>query len=91
MIETKSNLAYSMPASDVYQALASRPTRKSSGAVTNGNLSRLEMPNRLFAGTNVASGTEKAVVVATGMQSELGMIFPIMRLNCPACSINAGS
>jgi magnesium-transporting ATPase (P-type) len=52
----------------------SRPLRKSSGEVTEGALSRLEMPNLVFAGTNVASGTGKAVVVATGMQSELGKI-----------------
>lgn len=52
----------------------SRPVRKSSNAIFDTNLSRLEMPNLVFAGTNVAAGTGKAVVFATGMQSELGKI-----------------
>jgi len=34
----------------------------------------LEMPNLIFAGTSVASGTGKAVVIATGMGTEIGKI-----------------
>ncbi len=34
----------------------------------------LEMPNLVFAGTSVASGMGKAVVVATGMATEIGKI-----------------
>jgi len=34
----------------------------------------LEMPNLVFAGTSVASGTGKAVVIATGMSTEIGRI-----------------
>ncbi|MDD5611202.1 MAG: cation-transporting P-type ATPase [Candidatus Omnitrophica bacterium] len=34
----------------------------------------LEMPNLIFAGTNVASGMGKAVVIATGMSTEIGKI-----------------
>jgi P-type Ca2+ transporter type 2C len=52
----------------------SRPVRKSSSAILDPHLSHLEMPNLVFAGTNVAAGAGKAVVFATGMQSELGKI-----------------
>ena len=34
----------------------------------------LEMPNLIFAGTSVASGMGKAVVIATGMSTEIGKI-----------------
>lgn len=34
----------------------------------------LEMPNLIFAGTSVAGGTGKAVVIATGMSTEIGKI-----------------
>jgi len=34
----------------------------------------LEMPNLIFAGTSVASGMGKAVVIATGMGTEIGKI-----------------
>lgn len=34
----------------------------------------LEMPNLVFAGTSVASGMGKAVVIATGMSTEIGKI-----------------
>lgn len=34
----------------------------------------LEMPNLVFAGTSVASGIGKAVVIATGMSTEIGKI-----------------
>lgn len=34
----------------------------------------LEMPNLIFAGTSIASGIGKAVVIATGMSTEIGKI-----------------
>jgi len=34
----------------------------------------LEMPNLIFAGTSIASGMGKAVVIATGMATEIGKI-----------------
>ncbi len=52
----------------------SHPVRKTSDAVLQRDLSRAEIPNLLFAGTTVASGTGKAVVFATGMQTEFGKI-----------------
>ncbi len=37
----------------------------------------LEMPNLIFTGTNIASGIGKAVVIATGMSTEIGKIAHI--------------
>ncbi len=52
----------------------SNPVRKSSDACIANGLARVEMPNLVFAGTNVASGTGRAVVAATGMSTEFGKI-----------------
>lgn len=50
------------------------PVRKARGAVLHTDLARVELPNLVFAGTSVAVGTGKAVVFATGMESEFGKI-----------------
>jgi magnesium-transporting ATPase (P-type) len=52
----------------------SHPVRKTSQAVQHNNLAYIELPNLIFAGTNVITGTAKAVVFATGMESEFGKI-----------------
>ncbi len=48
--------------------------RKTSEMVSGKDLARIEIPNIVFAGTNVVSGTGKAVVFATGMDTEFGKI-----------------
>jgi P-type Ca2+ transporter type 2C len=48
--------------------------RKTNEAITGKSLARIEIPNIVFAGTNVVSGTGKAVVFATGMETEFGRI-----------------
>jgi P-type Ca2+ transporter type 2C len=48
--------------------------RKTSEALTGKSLARIEIANIVFAGTNVVSGTAKAVIVATGMETEFGKI-----------------
>ncbi len=48
--------------------------RKNSEPILAKELSRTEIPNLLFAGTNVVSGTGRAVVFTTGMETELGRI-----------------
>lgn len=50
------------------------PVRKTRDAVLRTDLSRSELPNLVFASTSTAAGTGKAVVVATGMQTEFGKI-----------------
>jgi Ca2+-transporting ATPase len=52
----------------------SRPVHKTSEIVLQSGLSRIELSNLVFAGTHVVSGTGKAVVFATGMESEFGKI-----------------
>jgi magnesium-transporting ATPase (P-type) len=52
----------------------SRPVRKTSQAVSNMRLARAELSNLVFAGTNVTSGAGRAVVFATGMNTEFGRI-----------------
>jgi magnesium-transporting ATPase (P-type) len=52
----------------------SHPVRKTSEAFLRSDLNRVELPNLVFAGTSVAAGTGKAVVFATGMDSEFGKI-----------------
>ena len=52
----------------------SHPVRKTSDAVLRTDLGRTELPNLVFAGTSVAAGTGKAVVVSTGMDTEFGKI-----------------
>ena len=52
----------------------SRAVNKTKDAILRSDLAHTEMPNLVFAGTNVASGTGKAVVFATGMDTEFGKI-----------------
>jgi magnesium-transporting ATPase (P-type) len=52
----------------------SHPVRKLRIAVNREDLARTELPNLVFAGTSVASGTGIAVVFATGMETEFGQI-----------------
>lgn len=52
----------------------SNPVRKTHDPVLREGLSKYEVPNLIFAGTSVASGTGKAVVVSIGMETEFGKI-----------------
>ena len=52
----------------------SNPVRKTHEPVLQEGLSRFEIPNLIFTGTSVASGTAQAVVFAIGMDTEFGKI-----------------
>jgi Ca2+-transporting ATPase len=52
----------------------SRPVNKTSEAVVQEKITYTELPNMVFAGTTVATGTGKAIVVSTGMFTEFGKI-----------------
>ncbi len=50
------------------------PTRKSAEPSLRDGLTELERANLVFAGTSIYSGTGRAVVYATGMQTQFGRI-----------------
>ncbi len=52
----------------------SRPVNKTSEAYSQEGITHTELPNLLFAGTNVASGSAKAIVYETGMGTAFGKI-----------------
>ncbi|MEN6314074.1 MAG: cation-transporting P-type ATPase [Clostridiaceae bacterium] len=52
----------------------SNPVRKIHDPVLREGLSRFEIPNLIFTGTSVASGTARVVVISTGMKTEFGKI-----------------
>ncbi|HEY3373471.1 MAG TPA: cation-transporting P-type ATPase [Candidatus Aquicultor sp.] len=52
----------------------SAPSRRTKDAVLRENLHITEAPNLVFAGTSVASGNGRAVVYATGQNTEFGKI-----------------
>ena len=52
----------------------SRPVNRSSDPVSGEGLTESETPNLVFAGTFVASGSGKAIVYATGMNTAFGRI-----------------
>lgn len=52
----------------------SNAVRKTGEAMPGKDLAHTEQPNLVFAGTNVAAGAGKAVVYATGMDTEFGKI-----------------
>ena len=52
----------------------SHPVKKTCEPFPDSGYSRIEFPNLIFAGTNVVSGTGRAVVIATGMKTEFGKV-----------------
>ena len=52
----------------------SEPVKKTCAPVVDEKLTQTEKPNLVFAGTSVAYGSGRAVVFATGMQTEFGKI-----------------
>lgn len=58
----------------------SHAVRKTSDGIPQSDLAYAEMPNLVFAGTSVTSGTGKAVIFATGMATEFGKIANLTQL-----------
>jgi len=65
---------YGLRANNASLTGESLPARKLADASLRDDLSELERPNLLFAGTSVVSGTGRAVVYATGMLTQCGRI-----------------
>jgi len=58
----------------------SHAVRKISDGIPQSDLAYAEMPNLVFAGTSVTSGTGKAVIFSTGMATEFGKIANLTQL-----------
>jgi magnesium-transporting ATPase (P-type) len=58
----------------------SRPVRRTAEEVQLNGLSKVELPNLIFAGTSVVSGTGRAVVFATAMETEFGKIARLTQI-----------
>jgi ATPase, P-type (transporting), HAD superfamily, subfamily IC len=52
----------------------SNPVRKTHDPILKNGMTRSEVPNLIFTGTSVSSGTGKAVVTSIGMETEFGKI-----------------
>lgn len=52
----------------------SNPVHKVHQAILKDDLTRFEVPNLIFAGTTVTSGSARAIVTAIGMETEFGKI-----------------
>lgn len=59
------------------------PVRKIAEPVESRNYNVTELPNIVYAGTSVASGTGRAVVVATGMATQFGQIVHLTQQVTP--------
>ncbi len=68
---------YEMSTNNIALTGESDAVRKTSDPITSEKLSKIDMPNLVFMGTSVAAGTGRAVVIATGMQTEFGRIFEL--------------
>lgn len=66
--------AYGLRVSQVALTGEAIPARRTADASFQDNLSELERPNLVFAGTMVVSGTGRAAVYATGMLTQFGRI-----------------
>ncbi len=66
--------AYGLRTSNAALLGESLPARKSADASFGEEISELERPNLVFAGTSVVSGTGRAVVYSTGVRTQLGRI-----------------
>ena len=69
--------AFEMSTNNITLTGESDPVRKTATAVLEEELGWLEMPNLVFMGTSVASGSGIAVVYAVGEQTQFGKIFKL--------------
>jgi magnesium-transporting ATPase (P-type) len=55
----------------------SDPVRKTADPIVEEDLATIDMPNLVFMGTSVSSGTGRAVVFATGLETQFGRIYSL--------------
>jgi magnesium-transporting ATPase (P-type) len=68
---------YELTTNQVSLTGESDPVRKTADAVLDEGLTHIDLPNMVFMGTSVASGTGRAILLATGMDTEFGKIFAL--------------
>ncbi len=68
---------YEMSTINIALTGESDAVRKTSDPIVDEDLATINMPNLVFMGTTVASGTGQAVVFATGLNTEFGHIFTL--------------
>ncbi len=66
--------AYGLRTNNAVLTGEASPARKTADASFRDDISEIERPNLVFAGTSVVSGTGRAVVYGTGMLSQFGRI-----------------
>jgi Ca2+-transporting ATPase len=69
--------AFEMSTNNITLTGESEPVPKTSTAVLEEELGWIEMPNLVFMGTSVASGSGIAVVHSVGLQTQFGKIFKL--------------
>ena len=68
---------YEMSTINIALTGESDAVRKTDDSIVDEQLATINMPNLVFMGTSVASGTGQAVVFATGLNTEFGHIFTL--------------
>ncbi len=68
---------YELATNNIALTGESDPVRKTADAILEEELAVINMPNLVFMGTSVASGTGRAVVSSTGLETEFGRIFAL--------------
>jgi Ca2+-transporting ATPase len=68
---------YELSTNNIALTGESDAVRKTADAIVEEELATINMPNLVFMGTSVASGTGRAVVFATGLKTEFGKIYSL--------------
>jgi P-type Ca2+ transporter type 2C len=68
---------YELSTNNIALTGESDAVRKTADAIVEEELASINMPNLVFMGTSVSSGTGRAVVFATGLSTEFGRIYSL--------------
>ena len=68
---------YELSTNNIALTGESDAVRKTADAIVEEELATINMPNLVFMGTSVASGTGRGVVFATGLETEFGKIYSL--------------
>ncbi len=68
---------YELSTNNIALTGESDSVRKTADPIIEEDLATINMPNLVFMGTSVASGTGRAIVFATGLKTEFGRIYSL--------------